>query len=202
MTFSRFCHEYDVRFAPFIHVIRAVRFRPGEDVSRGGALTAVTFLRAGDAPQDLGWRLDLGRRLTRHTLAPHWANPAEFPEEFSPGPCKLPEQYRHIGLLGAVEKTRTSTAFRPQRPQRCASTSSATTARHEIPGGKVAADWRGAASSKGHWGRQWRPIRPGSVPKRDARLRLSLPSARPGVTPLGWSSSPRSHWQQPRSPSP
>ena len=30
---------------------------------------------------------------------------------------------------GAVEKTRTSTAFRPQRPQRCASTSSATTAR-------------------------------------------------------------------------
>ena len=29
---------------------------------------------------------------------------------------------------GAVEKTRTSTAFRPQRPQRCASTNSATTA--------------------------------------------------------------------------
>ena len=32
------------------------------------------------------------------------------------------------GLFGAVEKTRTSTGFRPQRPQRCASTSSATTA--------------------------------------------------------------------------
>ena len=32
-------------------------------------------------------------------------------------------------LCGAVEKTRTSTGFRPQRPQRCASTSSATTAR-------------------------------------------------------------------------
>ena len=32
---------------------------------------------------------------------------------------------------GAVEKTRTSTAFRPQRPQRCASTSSATTARQD-----------------------------------------------------------------------
>src|SRR3546814_4699352 len=30
--------------------------------------------------------------------------------------------------IGAVEKTRTSTASRPQRPQRCASTSSATTA--------------------------------------------------------------------------
>ena len=35
--------------------------------------------------------------------------------------------------IGAVEKTRTSTAFRPQRPQRCASTSSATTARDELP---------------------------------------------------------------------
>src|SRR5712691_2615320 len=31
--------------------------------------------------------------------------------------------------LGAVEKTRTSTEFPPQRPQRCASTNSATTAR-------------------------------------------------------------------------
>ena len=31
---------------------------------------------------------------------------------------------------GAAEKTRTSTGFRPQRPQRCASTSSATAARH------------------------------------------------------------------------
>ena len=30
--------------------------------------------------------------------------------------------------VGAVEKTRTSTGFLPQRPQRCASTSSATTA--------------------------------------------------------------------------
>ena len=33
-----------------------------------------------------------------------------------------------LGLSGAVEKTRTSTGFRPQRPQRCASTNSATTA--------------------------------------------------------------------------
>jgi hypothetical protein len=37
------------------------------------------------------------------------------------------------GPNGAVEKTRTSTAFRPQRPQRCASTSSATTAHRDIP---------------------------------------------------------------------
>lgn len=36
--------------------------------------------------------------------------------------------------IGAVEKTRTSTAFRPQRPQRCASTSSATTARANTAG--------------------------------------------------------------------
>ena len=34
---------------------------------------------------------------------------------------------------GAVEKTRTSTAFRPQRPQRCASTNSATTALVNTP---------------------------------------------------------------------
>ncbi len=44
-----------------------------------------------------------------------------------------------VGLFGAVEKTRTSTGFRPQRPQRCASTSSATTAkstgRARRPGG-------------------------------------------------------------------
>ena len=39
-----------------------------------------------------------------------------------------PEASGFSGLCGAVEKTRTSTAFRPQRPQRCASTSSATTA--------------------------------------------------------------------------
>src|SRR3546814_17557310 len=38
------------------------------------------------------------------------------------------------GLFGAVEKTRTSTAFRPQRPQRCASTSSATTEPKRLPG--------------------------------------------------------------------
>src|SRR3546814_13953580 len=38
------------------------------------------------------------------------------------------------GLFGAVEKTRTSTAFRQQRPQRCASTSSATTAPKSLPG--------------------------------------------------------------------
>ena len=51
---------------------------------------------------------------------------------------------------GAVEKTRTSTAFRPQRPQRCASTSSATTARHEMSGRTRMGGrhWQGGASSK------------------------------------------------------
>ncbi len=38
-------------------------------------------------------------------------------------------------LIGAVEKTRTSTRFLPQRPQRCASTNSATTAR-SFPAGR------------------------------------------------------------------
>ena len=42
-----------------------------------------------------------------------------------PNPRKYPLLAKDIG---AVEKTRTSTGFRPQRPQRCASTSSATTA--------------------------------------------------------------------------
>ncbi len=41
----------------------------------------------------------------------------------------LPESMNHWGSRdGAVEKTRTSTGFTPQRPQRCASTNSATTA--------------------------------------------------------------------------
>ena len=37
-------------------------------------------------------------------------------------------------IFGAVEKTRTSTGFRPQRPQRCASTNSATAAREKNAG--------------------------------------------------------------------
>jgi len=40
---------------------------------------------------------------------------------------------------GAVEKTRTSTGFRPQRPQRCASTSSATTALGYVGAAKLLA---------------------------------------------------------------
>jgi hypothetical protein len=36
------------------------------------------------------------------------------------------------GQAGAVEKTRTSTGVTPQRPQRCASTNSATTARDQV----------------------------------------------------------------------
>src|SRR3546814_18689571 len=47
-----------------------------------------------------------------------------------PNPQKYPLFSKDIG---AVEKTRTSTAFRPQRPQRCASTSSATTAHKRLP---------------------------------------------------------------------
>ena len=41
---------------------------------------------------------------------------------------RCPFRGSYSGLSGAVEKTRTSTGFRPQRPQRCASTNSATTA--------------------------------------------------------------------------
>ncbi len=41
-------------------------------------------------------------------------------------------------MIGAVEKTRTSTGVTPQRPQRCASTNSATTARDQVVGGCLA----------------------------------------------------------------
>jgi hypothetical protein len=55
------------------------------------------------------------------------ANAAEL-RPFGRQLARLTEFRSHSGLSGAVEKTRTSTGFRPQRPQRCASTSSATTA--------------------------------------------------------------------------
>ncbi len=43
-------------------------------------------------------------------------------------------------LIGAAEKTRTSTGVTPQRPQRCASTSSATAAQGQVGYNK----WRAA----------------------------------------------------------
>jgi hypothetical protein len=48
-----------------------------------------------------------------------------------PTTALLPLNNPQVGVNlknGAVEKTRTSTMFPPQRPQRCASTNSATTA--------------------------------------------------------------------------
>src|SRR3546814_6081542 len=45
-----------------------------------------------------------------------------------------PRNYTYLSKdIGAVEKTRTSKGFRPQRPQRCAFTSSAMTAHSENP---------------------------------------------------------------------
>ena len=65
-------------------------------------------------------------------------------------------------MSGAVEKTRTSTAFRPQRPQRCASTSSATTARDCR---REVRRWQERASSKGSREAQSFPSRlAGEVP--------------------------------------
>src|SRR5690606_9416187 len=54
-------------------------------------------------------------------------------------------------LSGAVEKTRTSTGFRPQRPQRCASTSPATTALEVTrpPGGGLPGRGRPLAKGQG-----------------------------------------------------
>ena len=77
---------------------------------------------------------------------------------------------RHVGSCdGAVEKTRTSTALRPQRPQRCASTSSATTARHEMSRRMGRRHWHGGASSKAPRSAQCVPSVPGQS------LRACLP---------------------------
>gem|GEM_PF-4075299 len=71
--------------------------------------------------------------------------------------------------FGAAEKTRTSTGFRPQRPQRCASTSSATAARETPP---VNPDsWQAAASSKALAGTQAR-IAPRSNQPTGALVKL------------------------------
>ena len=54
---------------------------------------------------------------------------AQLPLPLRGGDCqfRLIQSIRQVN--GAAKKTRTSTGFRPQRPQRCASTSSATTAK-------------------------------------------------------------------------
>src|SRR6516164_9535092 len=73
------------------------------------------------------------------------------------------------GLAGAVEKTRTSTEFPPQRPQRCASTNSATTARRagvisksgRLYQGRWTIRWeRSGAGSSGASARRPSTIRP------------------------------------------
>lgn len=48
-------------------------------------------------------------------------------------PRREPHSLTIFRMAGAVEKTRTSTGFHPQRPQRCASTNSATTAKSTEP---------------------------------------------------------------------
>ena len=90
----------------------------------------------------------VGRNLIAVVLRACWPgqrslsgrNEPAVPEnwrEFPPHPaavsrCRVPggPGFPWTGeLVGAAKKTRTSTAFRPQRPQRCASTSSAMAAR-------------------------------------------------------------------------
>src|SRR3546814_17381000 len=82
---------------------------------------------------------------------------------------------------GTVEKTRTSTAFRPQRPQRFASTSSATTAHHDGP--DRVRHQAGAGASH----RFWRDARELSrfyfCPCERARPRGGLPVLDPTPTP-------------------
>ena len=80
-------------------------------------------------------RAEIGRKETVSDCTSTKTNP-EIPRNRAPFGGSLPPVSACpglSGLSGAVEKTRTSTGFRPQRPQRCASTSSATTAHREGP---------------------------------------------------------------------
>ena len=75
------------------------------------------------------WRLaqSTGRLRLQPIKEVCWKRPVS--RAFGP-PVSIERLLGHsLGLSGAVKKTRTSTAFRPQRPQRCASTNSAMTAR-------------------------------------------------------------------------
>ena len=79
------------------------------------------------------------------------------------------------GLFGAVEKTRTSTGVSPQRPQRCASTSSATTA---LKSGGACASLRGRSG----------PLAKGSVLRKQwfaGRLPGPLPADNMAVSRSG-----------------
>ncbi len=87
----------------------------------------------------------LAKTLRGHSSARSgWEGVSRYPERstlWREQQDALPGQMGQCPALtgsGAVEKTRTSTGFRPQRPQRCASTSSATTALGFI-GGKACA---------------------------------------------------------------
>ena len=81
-------------------------------------------------------------------------------------PSRLHQRCPLLLGSGAAEKTRTSTGFRPQRPQRCASTSSATAARVRIAAGR-AGGWQASAPSSGF--RLWQWLLAGSLEPAAAR---------------------------------
>ena len=67
----------------------------------------------------------------RHVAAQTNGLPKRKTWELHARPCSnSPDTSMRLKKLGAVERTRTSTGVSPQRPQRCASTSSATTAHY------------------------------------------------------------------------
>ena len=93
-------------------------------------------------------------RLRRSRIIQHAARPAAYRAN-----CRHVPSRTARDLAGAVEKTRTSTAFRPQRPQRCASTSSATTALVKMRRNERAAPGKARPLAKRPWPAQCREIR-------------------------------------------
>ena len=99
------------------------------DAQQSHIAAGVSALRTGDT--GISERRICGQRLQSVGRS---LKPVPKAPETRPYPGRGRENLIYINTLtlnGAVEKTRTSTAFRPQRPQRCASTSSATTAREK-----------------------------------------------------------------------
>ena len=100
---------------------------------------------------------------------------------FSPKRGRFTVLLQILTLIGAVEKTRTSTGFRPQRPQRCASTNSATTAKSS--GCRLRPGWgRSAPLAKGIGGCKRRVASPRNKRQPGFQPISALPPELPSAT--------------------
>ena len=137
VAYGRYTLRLTAESAKIAGVERAIgkvmEIGPDRTVIRLGAIRLVKADRIALAEPDGGERFAsaltisrLGRLFIRQGIA---ASRLAFRRAKLPTcPPDRSEKLAFHRFAGAVEKTRTSTGFRPQRPQRCASTSSATTA--------------------------------------------------------------------------